>query len=269
MENKPYRRISIVFIVIGILSLILSIGNITPLSNTSMGNLSLLAFIGLTLILWGTMIYLIRPVSYVRSNLLEATSFSTYSTIDRIEKHMKMNSNVFYIPPYPMEVFVPEHLKGLKEMIIYIAANENIEIPIEEIAKGGFIVEEDQGFIIIPPGIGVADEIEKELNINFEKINIDDLCEILPRIIVENLFLAKKVILKNNENHVQTQITDSVYKELYYKNNIQSILYIGSPLVSAIACAISKSTGKTVTIKSSKMSTDNNTIDVSYLIREG
>ena len=271
-KRRPSGRIGVAFIFLGALSLIISVFQIplTPIAPSINGNTQVLAFIGLGLVLWGGLFLLARPVSYVRSSLLEATAISLYTTIVRIKKDLKYNSKSYYIPPYPKEVYIPEHLKGLKEMIVFISAKDDTKLPsIEGIASNKFMQEDPEGIFISPPGLGLVDQFEKELRMNLSKIDIKDLCEILPKIILENLQLAKEVTMEIEENQVHLKVMDSLYKHLYLEEDLRSIRFIGSPLESAIACAIAISTGKTVTIKESKTHPDSDTIEVIYRLVEG
>lgn len=270
-SRKPSGRIGIVFIILGAISLITSIipTSLAPIAPSINGNTQVLAFIGLGLLLWGGLFLLARPVSYVRSSLLEATAISTYATIERIRKDLKYNSKSYYIPPYPKEVYIPEHLKGLKEMIVFISANGEAELPsIEEIAESRFLLEDPKGIIVTPPGIGLVEQFEKELRQNFTTIGLEDLYEILPKIIAEDLQLAKEVAMETEKNLIHLKIVGSIYKALCYEADLQSVRFLGSPLVSAVACAIAKTTGKPVTIQESEINPVTETMDVHYRIIE-
>lgn len=282
MNKSPTKlsvRIGVSLIIPGAILLTLSLINLkillsgtplAPIAPSVTGNPQVLAFIGLGLVFWGALFLLTRPTSYVKSSLLDATAISTYTTIDRIAKELKYNSKGYHIPPYPEEVYLPEHLKGLKETIVFISANEETELPqLEEIAKSRFILEKTNGIIISPPGLGLVEQFEKELRTILTKINLEDLCEVLPKTIQEDLQLAKEVDMEAEGNLVHLKITDSIYKALYREADLQSVHFLGSPLESAIACAIAKSTGKPVTIQESRTDPNTDTIEVTYLIREG
>jgi len=155
-------------------------------------------------------------------------------------------------------------------MIIFISANDDAKLPsIEDIANNRFMLEDPEGIVISPPGLGLVDQFEKELRMNLTKIDIKDLCEILPKIILENLQLAKEVAMEIEEKQVHLKVTDSLYKNMYYEADLQSIRFIGSPLESAIACAIAQSTGKIVTIQESKIHPESDTVEVIYRLVEG
>jgi len=260
-KRVPSSKISIIFLVPGALSLVFSILN----------NSQVLAFIGLGLTFWGALFLFIRPIRYVKSSLLDSTAISSYSTIDRIIKDLKYKGKSYYIPPYPKEVYLPEHLKGLKNMTVFISADSGIDMPqIEEIAQSKFLLKNPKGILAAPPGLGLLTQFEKELRTDITKLEISDLCESLPKLILENFQLAKEIQMNTENKQIHLKILDSTYKNLYStEKNLKSIHFLGCPLVSAIACAIAKTTGKIVTIHHDKTSLDGQTIEVWYRFIEG
>lgn len=251
--------ISIVFMAVAIASLAFSI----------LANSQVLAFTGLGLILWSTLFLLVKPSTYVKENVLDASLLSTYTNFDRIIKNMKIKGPGYYIPPYPKEVYLPAHLKGLKETLVFISAEaSNIFPSLEELARSRFIIRDPKGICIAPPGIGLTGLIEKELQLDLTKVDLDTLCETLPPKILENLQLASQMEMKHDNNQVNLRIQDSVYMDLYLKEKLESLAFTGCPLVSAIACEIAKVTGKTVMIQKMAASADANTVAVVYQIME-
>ncbi|MDH5788696.1 MAG: hypothetical protein OEZ40_10440 [Candidatus Bathyarchaeota archaeon] len=255
-KGIPSVIISVVFMVPGVLSLVSSV----------FYNSQVLAFIGLGLTFWGALFLFVRPIKYVASSLLDSTAISSYSTIDRIIQDLKYKGKSFYIPPYPEEVYLPEYLKGLKEMIVFISADSDASTPsIEEMAKSRFLLENPKGISVAPPGLGLLTQLEKELRRDITKLELTELCESLPQLILENLQLAKEIEMKPEKNQVYLRIFDSVYKNLYSREeNLKSVHFLGCPLVSAIACAIAKTTAKIVTIHRDKISPDGQTIEFWY-----
>ena len=257
----PSGKIGITLIIPGALSLIFSI----------MNNSQVLAFIGLGLTFWGALFFFVRPIKYVKSSLLDSTAISSYHTIDRIIKDLKYKGKSYYIPPYPKEIYLPEHLKGLKNMIVFISEDSGPDMPsIEEIAKSKFLLKTPKGICVAPPGLGLLTQFEKELRTDITKLELTDLCDSLPQLILENFQLAKEIEMKTEKNQVHLKIYDSIYKNLYSREqNLKSIHFLGCPLVSAITCAIAKTTGKIVTIHQDKTSPDGQTIEVWYRFIEG
>jgi TM2 domain-containing membrane protein YozV len=254
-------KIGIMFMVPGALSLVFSI----------FYNSQVLAFIGLGLTFWGGLFLFVKPVGYVKSSLLDSAAISSYSTIDRIVKDLEYKGRSYYIPPYPKEVYLPEHLKGLKDMIVFISADNSGGMPsMEEMAKGRFLLEHPKGICVPPPGLGLLTQFEKELRIDITKIGLSELCESLPQLILENFQLVKEIEMKTEEDQVHLKIFDSVYKNLYsVEGNLKSVHFLGCPIVSAIACLIAKATGKIVTIHKDRVSPEGQTIEVWYGFVEG
>jgi hypothetical protein len=260
LNRNSTIRISIIFIVPGILSLILSI----------ITESQVLAFIGLGLTFWGALFYLVRPIAYVRGSLLSTTAITLYQTTDRIMKDLNIKGKGVYIPPYPKEVYLPQHLKGLKETIIFLSQEDKQIAPsIEEMATSRFVTKNPKGIILIPPGSSFMDQIEKLLRTDITKMNLEDLCVTLPQLILENFQLAKEIEMKTENTQIHLKTIDSIYKNLYRQNDLKSVQLLGDPLASAVACTIARATGKQVTIQNINVSPDTQTIETTFQLAEG
>jgi len=255
-KRTPSGKIGFILLAIGALTLIGSV------VNTS----TVLAFIGLGLTFWGALFLFARPIKFVRVSLLDSTAISSYTTIDRIIQDLNYKGKPVYIPPYPKEAYLPEYLRGLKEMIVFIPAEDVIAMPtIEEMAKKQFLLKNPKGICIAPPGYGLVSLFERELKTEFTQINLNELYDALPTIIVNNLELAKEFEINHEKDHIHIKIIDSVYKDLYSREQgFKSIHSVGCPLTSAIACALAKTTGKLVAIVKDLISPDSKTIEVWY-----
>ena len=261
-RRVPSGMIGITLVIFGALSLIFS----------SYKNSQVLAFIGLGLTFWGALFFFVRPIKYVRSSLLDSTAISSYSTIDRAIKDLNYRGKSFYIPPIPKEVYLPQYLTGLKDLIVFISASSRAGMPsIEEMAKSKFLLKNPKGICVAPPGLGLLTQFENELKQDLNKLDLNKLSESLPKLILENFELAKDIEMQARAlNQVYVKISDSIYKHLYAKEqNLKSVHFLGCPLVSAIAGAIAKTTGKIVTIQRDEVSPDGQTIQVWYRIIEG
>jgi hypothetical protein len=260
-KKIPSNKIGITLIVAGALLLVASV----------VTSSTILAFIGLGMTFWGVLFLFVRPTKFVRSALLDSTVISSYATLDRIIDDLNYKGNPVHIPPYPKDTYLPEHLAGLKEMILFISANGSTTLPtIEEMAKKRFLVKNPKGICITPLGSGLVNLFEKELRADFTKIDQESFYEGLPTVIVNNLELASNFEIKPEKEGIYVKITDSVYNHLYSKNqNLKSIYSIGCPLTSAVSCALAIKTGKPVTITKIKISPDLKTIEIWYQLIEG
>ena len=189
------------------------------------------ALIGLGLVFWGALFVLMRPMKLVEATLLYNTSISTYLTTDRIINDLGYKGKVYYIPPYPENVYIPEYLKGLKASVAFISANDDGKMPsVEEMAKGKFLSKGKKGVLLAPPGLGVLNEIEDKTKANFTDMSLDKLCDILPTFILQDLNLVKDLTMELDGDHVHLTMFNSLYKDLYSsKSNLKSIDFLGLP----------------------------------------
>jgi hypothetical protein len=260
LNRRSATRTGIVFAIPGILSIVFSI----------ISQSQVLAFIGLGLTFWGALFYLVRPIAYVRGSFLSTTATTYYQTIDRIIRDLGCKGKPIYFPPYPKEVYLPQHLKGLKEAIAFIPLDAKQDAPsIEEMATSKFITKNPRGVIIIPPGSSFQDQFEAVLRTDITKMSLEDLATSLPQLLLENFQLAKEIEMKAENHLIILKITDSVYKNLYRDETLKSVTLLGDPLVSAVACTIAKATGKQVTIQTLNISPDAQTLEATLELREG
>lgn len=254
-------RLAILFLILGFLSIAFSIYSSSQV----------IALVGLGLAFWGALFLLVRPTKYVEGSLLDITATSEYSTIDRMITSLNYKGKGYYIPSYPQDVYLPHHLKGLKDMIIFIPAENNFSPPsIEEMAESRFLLTNPKGLLVTPPGHGLLNQIEKQLHQDFTKIQLDEVCEVLPRFLTQDFNLAKSLEMTSTGNKVNLKIIDSIYQNLYLtETSWKSVTIIGCPLVSAVACALAKSSGKFVTIHEQQVSPDGLTLIVDFRFVQG
>jgi hypothetical protein len=240
--------IAVLFLAVGILLLAYSM----------LFGLQIAAFIGLGLTFWGAIFALARNGKYVESSLLDATAKSAYSTIDRIINDLKFNGQGYYIPAYPKDVNLPEYLKNLKESVVFISENFGGKPSADDLAARRFLSEKTHGAFVTSPGSELMAQIEKQLQLDFSKIPIEELTEILPSCLTETFNLAKSVEMSVVENGVSFKATGILYQSLYRAEPpLKSVSILGCPVVSAVACVLAKSSGKTVTIKEQVLSPSN------------
>jgi hypothetical protein len=233
---------------------LLSVGSLSLVSAV-VANSQILAFIGLGLAFWGALFFLITPLRYVEGSLLSSTAISSYQTINRIVRDLKVTDYAYYVPPFPKNTFLPDHLRGLKEMVVFVPEGEYVEAPsIEEMANSRFLLEKPKGILIIPPGGGLLNKIENDFQTDFNNMDLTKLCEILPRYILENLGLAEEMEMNFQEGVVNVRVRGSLYKGLYSdETNFKSLGLFGCPIISAAACALAKASGKFVSIKNLRL----------------
>ncbi len=261
VESSGPSKLAVLFLIAGILSLVFSL----------YARHQILALIGLGLTFWGALFVFLRPLKLVDSSLLHNAAVSEYLTTDRILNEFRYAGKGYYIPPYPSDVYLPDYLKGLKTSVVFISAKNEGEMPsVEEIATGKFIANGQKGVLVSPPGLGILTQIEENMQVDFTKIKLYELCEVLPTFILQDLTLAKGMGMELDRDQVNLKLFDSVYKDLYSaQNNLKSVNILGCPIASAVACAIAKASGRTVTIEKHQVSPDGSAIEVWYRIIQG
>ena len=218
MKN-PDKLIGYFLVVVGLLFLASSLDYQNIIS----------AFIGLTLVFWGSILVYIRPVTYVREPILTSTLQEmlkgTHSSLDYEGYHGK--------PVY-------RNKTNLEEM-------QNVEIIITKDEESS----SDTAYIkkITPPGLGLHLLMEKEMGINFNAIGIEQIKHQLPRYIVGILEAATSVTIDDVDECIQVKIENSVFQKTCYSIiGYEMKRYLGDPLVSALACIFSRAINTGISI---------------------
>jgi hypothetical protein len=252
---SPTNKIGVAFLVPGVIVLFTSIYTSSQI----------LAFIGLGAMFWGALFLLIAPKRLFEGSYLYNAALPEYSTIDRITADLGLVAKAYHIPAYPGGIAFPEHLRGLKETVVFVSSLETFAMPsIEDISREKFLLE-NKGILVPPPGLGLLRQIEGKMKIIVSNISIDELCEILPGIILGELALAKEMEIIPEKERIHLALTGSVYENLYSsESSLRSSRFLGCPIVSAIAVLLAQVSGKIVTISGSKVSSDGLTIETDY-----
>ena len=258
--------IGAVFTIFGIVSIDLSIFYASQI----------LALIGLGLTFWGVVFFLTMPKGYLDTLLLTSAVYPEYltsavypeySTLDRITNCLECEKG-YYIPTLPIGTVVPGYLKGLKDPVIFVPAEADFHMPsVEDISQGKFLLEKGKGILLTPPGLGLLKQIEKKMKVKLNGLSINEICEVLPNVILEDFALAKDLTMTAEAKHIHLSVQNSVYKSLYDpEDGPKSARLLGCPIVSAIACILAQASGKTIALAETNASLDGSTIEIEYQI---
>lgn len=225
----------------------------------------ILAFLGLGLTFWGIILIYIKNESYVKESLLTSTSISTIATLNRIIKELNFNGKAIYLPP--------KYLTDPEASIVYIPKDKEKKLPAPEQIQGKedkLWVKNPNGIVLTPIGDELARLFEKTLETSFTKVDLQYLQQNMPKLLVEDLEIAKNLDISMEENRIHVMIEDSQYQNLTTEAAKYTTLYekLGCPLSSAIACALAKATGKPITIEKQEIDEENKTISIEYLVME-
>jgi hypothetical protein len=227
---------------------------------------------GLGLTFWGALFLLITPTLYIEGKVAADTITPSYASTERILKDLDYKGKAFHVPPYPQNAAIPEHLSGLKEMVVFIPKDaQTVQPPsLQELAEGKFRLKNPRGILLSPPGLGLLSAIEQKTNVDFSKTPLQDVCKIMPKYILNDYSLAKEISLNLNENQIHIKMKDSIYQGFYTQTRSQqSLMLLGCPIISSITCALAKSAGKPLVIQKITPTPNGQTVEVQLEIVEG
>jgi hypothetical protein len=268
------RAAGIVLIILGALSLASSIFYVSLI----------LAFVGLGLIFWGIVLAYIQTEEYVKGTVLDATTASMQATLNQTLQELGCRGKAVYLPP--------KYLNDPESTKAYVPRQKTGKLPPPEQTQRletQPFSGSSQGIIITPPGAGLTRLFEDTLQTSFTKVDLAHLQEHLPKLLIEDLEIASDVEMQTGTSKTSTypldnttpqiaiehdrinvKITSTTYKNTAKQTTPLSDLYttLGSPLASAVACAITKATGKPAIIENQQVSEDGETTETEYRVLE-
>ena len=128
----------------------LTLGLISLAASASSAS-STLTFIGLGLTFWGAILLFITPTKHVKLELLNATTRSIPTYIEKVLADAKLKGKGIYLPP--------KYLKDFESTQIFIPLKANQPLP-----KLG---ETAVGLFLTPPGLALSKLFEKTLCLAF------------------------------------------------------------------------------------------------------
>ncbi|MFC1802862.1 hypothetical protein ACFL0D_02725 [Thermoproteota archaeon] len=218
LRSKPHGKWAFLILTIGSIMFALSIDYSQTLP----------AFLSLALIFWGLLFLYIKPVDFVRKELLLSVLQETNEFYAKI-----LDSSNYEGKPY---FFSPITISDFSNVYYTIPREKNQQIK-DGIATGDSLK-------ITPYGLELSNLIEKESKINFSTIGLERLFILLKKALEEDLELVKKIESKIDENNIEVTITDSILKINNAENNSKNQDYLSN----SIACSIAKTIHKPVII---------------------
>jgi len=237
---------------------------LTSLSLSIFYESSILAFIGLGLTFWGALLLFVRTTLYVKGQLLESTARPYYVALERLLDHLGYEGVPVYLPP--------KQLKALKGGTIFMAAEKDEGIDYDrlsdEVQIGQLFTPNPSGIFLAAPGVGLANLLEEEMGKDFTKVTLEDLQRDLPPAIIEGFELAESVEIEVEREAVTVKVTNSLF-EAFNEGADERLKRIGCPLVSAMALALTRATGRSIFVEDVRSETEGRTMTVRYRILGG
>jgi len=245
-----------------ITSSLLTIGAVALISSILFSS-SILAFIGLGLTFWGALLFFIKPVAYVRAKLLDSTAVPSLMAVDKILSEEACQGKGLHLPPKSTE--------GCRDGMVFIPSSNQVVTPsIEEITGKEIFSKNSKGVYLLSPGYGLAKLFEKELGVDFSKVDLDYLQKNLAKLLVEDLEVVEEFSMDVEGEFVEVKMVGSIYRDLCQdvKKLSKICLLTGCPMCSAIGCMLAKVTGNPVAFEGDKPSSNGLEIQARYRIIE-
>ena len=249
VRNRVAVAVSWAMILIGALGLVISIVYAS----------TILGLIGLGLAFWGALLLFIRPSQYVRSDLMDSTALSSLQTIDRVMLSLGYMEKGMYIPGGNPD-----------RAIVFIPAEPFSRIPNASEIEGQTFVKEPKGLAMVPPGLSLAELIEKELGVPLKNCSLQDLRLRLPKLLIEDMEMVRDFDMQVDGDMVRFKFVESIYSGFCGKlrGSTKVSCSMGCPICSAMACLLAIETGRPVSFEEDKYSPDAKTIESTYRILE-
>jgi hypothetical protein len=240
-KRKPTGKIAYLVLQIGALALVVSFFYESQIP----------AFIGIALIFWGALLLFVRPVNYMKTEILSSTVLPTFESINKIIENLNYKGKGIHLPS--------KHLKGANSPKLFIPFENSVTVPSENSTCKEVFCNNPQGMYLNPSGLELTYLFEDELGIDFAEAKMDYLQKNLPKLFIEGLEIAKNFDMAKRSNKICIEAR---------KLSKKACSTFPCPLCSSIACAVAQVTGKPVSIEKSRISSDGEKMEVRYQIME-
>jgi len=248
-EQKLHvARIGYGLLGIGLVALVLSV----------MFGSTILVFIGLGLSFWGMLVFFVRPQKYIRSDLMTATAWSSLKTVDDMMLGLGYRERGVYVPAGP------------EKAVVFIPAEPFSRLPSPSViaqglsGDGTLYLHDPDGLLVVPPGLALANLIEKKLGFDVKGVGLERLIQSLPKVLV-NLEIVSNAEVEVEGNFVRFKLSDSIYADFckQVRDNSRPC-GLGCPMCSALACILAVATGKPILFDEDKLAPDGKTTLSNY-----
>ncbi len=243
---------------------ILSLGALALIVSIAYSS-SILALVGLGMIFWGVILIYIQNEEYVKETVFQSVGISSFYTLNQILQQMGYDGKAIYLSPRyfknpeSTKAFIPKQLNDKPPTPEQIQAQE-----------ANLLIENPEGMLVTPPGLGLTKLFEKRLGTVFTKEDISYVERNLPTLFIEDLEIAENLEIRNEDTKITVRIANSAFSDLSDESRAFANAYnsLGSPLASALACVLAKATGKSVVLQKETTSNKDTEIELQLLQEE-
>jgi hypothetical protein len=223
----------------------------------------------------------VQNEDYALTEILDASVTPSTETLAQMFRAFGYEGNAVYLPP--------KYIESLEQTKIFIPKQNGGSYPAPEQTQTEDqpILTKPAGLLLTPPGADLVKLFEKTLETSFTRVNLDYLKQHLPGLLIEDLEIATEVEIedKSPENRqlsdaksepsqnspdtttIQLRIASTAFRNSL-TTNAEQPNGIGSPLISAIACALAKATGKLTTITKQETTQDGTETTVEFHLED-
>jgi hypothetical protein len=226
--------IGIVLFIIGILLCAISVDY----------NNNILALIGTSTIFWGALLFYFKPRNYISKNVTMDVVSNYYHLLNGLIEEFDLKGRPVY--------YTPSNIFGLRNTVLLIHSSNDFQIGSKDITTYGLKMGNSAHVLKFrPPGQSLSLKIEDKLETRFSSLDILDFQGIIEKATVDDFEIAKSVRFDIEDAFINLEVVDSVFGGLYVDSELSEIFHsIGDPLISSIACGISRSNHQSVIIDS-------------------
>jgi hypothetical protein len=223
---------------------------------------SVVALLGLGFIFWGSLLTYVTPRQFVKASVFSATALSLMLALDRMLEKYKKGGKAVYLPP--------RYFREADATFVLVGSFDISAIPNTEKLRGNELEASllpsrlDQGFLFMPPGAELLKTFEDALGTSFTKVDIRYIEEHVPKLLVDDLELARRVEVDSEKDRVDVTIENPAYRDMYRAEISDIIRLLGCPVASSIACALAKASGRPVFIEDYQAQEENNHVVIRY-----
>jgi hypothetical protein len=217
---------------------------------------TILSFVGLGLAFWGMLAFFIQPQKYVKSDLMNATAFSSLKTIDKMMLGIGYREKGVYIPTEK------------EKAVVFVPSEPYSKIPtaIDALQDTTF-VQDPLGIVVVPPGLALANLIDNKLGFTLKNCGVETVLQALPKVLVEDLEIVRDVEIEVRGDKVDFKLVDSIYFDFCREvRDTSRRCGLGCPMCSALACILAIASGKPVLFEEDELTTEKGTTLSSYEI---
>lgn len=231
--NEYVKKIGYIIIVSGIAFIILSIYL----------KLFILLVIGFSLIFWGSFIFFLKSKKYIRQEILNLSISEPIILIHKIFDEL----GLFGKPKY---FKIQKTSNNIDDIYILIPKSNIFKIPTKEEIDKFQSLNNDCGYVFKPYGIEFVVLFEKILGINFSSVNLEYILYNLRDVFINKLEISRSFELIITSDVIYINMEGYVYSNFnILLNNTKVNMFIGDPIISALAIILVLSTNNIISIE--------------------